>query len=184
MFNNLCDNHTNACIKGRDYTLADSIDIWYFQRNRVTKSNSIPKNVNMNSTKIFLLYILFLQLVSFAISKRQIKRSTNNAIIDFRYNSCRIDAITRLPNNTLFVVSNGYYWVLNERQTPRPYNVAGRVSRLYPKFNTIDAIFTDPINEVDPKIFLVSHVSSFTLSFCDLFLTNRYLSPKPQFIVA
>lgn len=113
----------------------------------------------MNSVKTFWLCLLFLQLLSSAISRPQNKRSTSNAIIDFRYNSCRIDAITRLPNNTLFVVSNGHYWVLNDRQTPRPYNVAGRVSQLYPRFKTIDAIFTDPINEVDPKIFLVSHVS-------------------------
>ena len=113
----------------------------------------------MNSVNIILSFILLFVLVSNSKSKVQTKRSTNNAITDFRYNSGRIDAITKLPNNTLIVVSNGYYWILNERQTPRPYNVVGQVSKLFPKFRIIDAIFTDPINEVDPKIFIVSHVS-------------------------
>ena len=113
----------------------------------------------MNSVNIFLSFILLFVFVLNSESREQPRSSVNNGITDFRYNSGRIDAITRLPNNTLLVVSNGYYWILNDRQTPRPYNVRGPVEQLFPKFRVIDAIFTDPINEVDPKIFIVSHVS-------------------------
>lgn len=81
-----------------------------------------------------------------------------NHLLDFRYNSARIDAITKLPNDTLIVVSNGYYWVLREGQLPRSYNVRGKVSDLHPLFQRIDAIFTDPsYNEFDPKIFIMEY---------------------------
>jgi len=87
------------------------------------------------------------------------RQNPNNTIPDFRYNSARIDAITKLPNDTLIVVSNEYYWILNNKQLPRQSNVGGRVSDLYPKFKTLDALFTDPYNEMDPKIYMISNVN-------------------------
>ncbi len=104
----------------------------------------------MNSMNIFLI-LMFIITTS--------RQSPNNAIPDFRYNSARIDAITKLPNDTLMVVSNGYYWVLNNKQLPRQFNVGGHVSDLYPKFKTLDALFTDPYNEMDPKIYMISNVN-------------------------
>lgn len=108
----------------------------------------------MNSVHLLIVEIFFILVTLISLS-RQI---SNNAVLDFRYNSARIDAITRLPNDTLIVVSNGYYWVLNNKQLPRQYNVAGHVSQLYPKFRKVDALFTDPYNEMDPKIYIISHV--------------------------
>lgn len=80
-------------------------------------------------------------------------------ITDFRYSSCRIDAITKLANDSLLVVSNGFYWLLDDGQLPYSYNVKGQVSQLYPGFKHVDTIWTDPYNDISEQIYLATMVS-------------------------
>lgn len=77
-------------------------------------------------------------------------------ITDFRYKSARIDGITRLFNDSLIVISNGHYWLLANDELPRLYNVRGPISHLYSGMSRIDAIWTDPYNDISPQIYLAS----------------------------
>lgn len=70
----------------------------------------------------------------------------------------RVDAITKLPNGTMILVSNGHYWILSENELPLPENVQGIVTDLHPAFSRIDAVFADPYNELDPKIYIIRQV--------------------------
>lgn len=114
-----------------------------------------------NKKSVELICAILITVLSLSLSTRSLhyRKSGDEVIPDFRYNSARIDGITKLPNNTLIVISNDYYWVLKEGQLPREYNVGGRVNEFHPKFKIVDAIFTDPYNEYDPKTYIISHVS-------------------------
>lgn len=108
---------------------------------------------------------LFTELTGFRINhfEHQNKPSALDDITDFRYNTARIDGITNLFNGSLIVISNGYYWVLDPRtrDLPLPNNIKGNIGQLYPNFQQIDDIWTDPYNDISPQIYLVSNVSIF-----------------------
>jgi len=90
---------------------------------------------------------------------------------DFRYNSARVDGITRLFNDSLIVISNGHYWLLDRGELPRVRNVKGPITDLYSGLKSIDAIWTDPYNDVGQQIFLASNVSIFELLVYGLHLS-------------
>lgn len=111
---------------------------------------------------------------------------TNTQITDFRYKSARIDGITRLFNDSLIVISNGHYWLLASDEMPRAYNVKGPISELYSGMaDQIDAIWTDPYNDISPQIYLVSNVSpSLTkeMIYCSqMNLFDFFRAPKKAF---
>lgn len=119
--------------------------------------------VDMSSTQLLCILSHLIVLIATLNVIYATFETSKFTIPDFRYNTARIDGITKLPNETLIIISNGYYWSLNDRHLPRISNVRGRVSTLYPKFKRVNAILTDPYNEMDPKVYLFSTVSTLSL---------------------
>lgn len=114
---------------------------------------------------LFCAIFLFTGLTAFRINHHYEHQQpwTIDDITDFRYNTARIDGITNLFNGSLIVISNGYYWVLDPRTgaLPLPNNIKGNIGQLYPNFQQIDDIWTDPYNDISPQIYLVSNVRFF-----------------------
>uniref|UniRef100_A0A6P6YGY3 Uncharacterized protein LOC113798200 n=1 Tax=Dermatophagoides pteronyssinus TaxID=6956 RepID=A0A6P6YGY3_DERPT len=126
-------------------------------------------------------------------SKKTTSSNNNNDIIDFRYNTGRIDGIINFINGSLLIISNGYYWLLDyNNPLPSTYNVNGRVEQLYDGFDKIDAMWIDPYNDISPQIYLISNSPEYGLrvvckefddepfndvsSFCHLPVDNRWLT--------
>lgn len=130
-------------------------------------SSKGSRSPNMATTVYLLLLLLLVAVCSVSLATAQPNRrwhqrqqgQASTQITDFRYKSARIDGITRLFNDSLIVLSNGHYWLLASDEMPRAYNVKGPISQLYRGMgHQIDAIWTDPYNDVSPQIYLVANV--------------------------
>lgn len=125
-----------------------------------------PKNMTQPLNFLLQTIVTLLLIATISYARNQAHRNwtppyeSKTQITDFRYNSARIDGITRLFNDTLIVISNDHYWILDKGQLPRIHNVKGHIRQLYPGFKKIDDIWADPYNDVSPQIYLVSNVSN------------------------
>lgn len=136
-------------------------------------------------------YCLFLWLMltlssicSAHVTRKWRVQESRRQILDFRYNSARIDGITRLFNDSLIVISNGHYWFLDKGELPRVHNVKGPISQLFPGFKQIDDIWTDPYNDISPQIYLASnasfyvHLFSYQMLIMTFFISDSQTRPK------
>ncbi|KAH7638967.1 hypothetical protein HUG17_3000 [Dermatophagoides farinae] len=116
--------------------------------------------------------------------------SSFNDIIDFRFNTAHIDGITNLINDSLLIISNNYYWLLDQQNPlPLPFNVNGHIKQLYDGFEKIDTIWLDPYNDISPQIYLTPEYGLRVVckefddepfndisSFCHLPVDHRWLA--------
>lgn len=120
-----------------------------------------PASMPNRPTLLILTILLLVTQISgrFPPSQHHHNRHQGSQVTDFRYNTARIDAIGRLFNDSLIVISNDHYWLLDKGQLPRPQNVKGHIRQLYSGFDKIDALWVDPYNDVSPQIYIASNVS-------------------------